>query len=441
MQRALATVARAAVALAAAALAAGCSSATAVDVTIQLGGDVAAHASELATLALHVDGDATPFDRTLDVHGKFGSGKETLQYLPGVTAGTLAFTVTLADGNGTALGRGSASTPLKAHGSIALVIPVGAELADGGGDDLAGADLSVGPDLSMPACSRITVSTLAGTGASGHMDGAGNVAQFQMLEGITVDPNGTLWLAEAANVRKVLADGTTSTFATGFSQARRIARSNVGDFDVADSTNDMLKHVTSTGTVSTDFALGGIVTVADSPTDGTSYVWDTQTSNLSTTNASNMVVTFSGSGPGFMDGAAGAAKFGNVPDLVFDASGILWVADAGNFRIRRVASDGSVTTLAGSTQGSVDGTGSAAQFNALLGITVDNATHNLYVTDGTTIRVVTPAGAVSTLVGTTSGFVDGDGCVARFGALKGITYFAGALYAVDVERVRKIVLP
>ena len=110
--------------------------------------------------------------------------------------------------------------------------------------------------------------------------------------------------------------------------------------------------------------------------------------------------------------------------------------------MRRIAADGSVTTLAGSaTQGQVDGTGAAAQFGTLNGITVDNAQHLLYVTDGSRIRRITMAGDVTTIVGTVSGFVDGNGCVAKFGALKGIVFFAGSLYAVDVERVRKIVLP
>ncbi len=50
-------------------------------------------------------------------------------------------------------------------------------------------------------------------------------------------------------------------------------------------------------------------------------------------------------------------------------------------------------------------------------------------------------GAVTTLIGPTAGFVDGSACVAKLGALEGITCFAGSLYAVDVERIRTIVLP
>jgi len=423
-------------------LVAGCSSATAVNLTIQLGGDVAARQSELATLGLHVDGDIAPFDRNVDVHGKFGSGRETLQYLPKVKSGTLDFTVTLSDEAAGPIGRGMASIPLKANGAVALTIPIGSDGSDGGAEDLAAADLSPAPDVAMPACAGIQVSTLAGTGAAGYMDGAGNVAQFQMLEGITVDASGTLYAAEATHVRKILADGTVSTFSSGtYIQARRVSRANIAaEWHVADSANDQVYRVPSTGGAPLmDLVQGGVITVTDNPGDGKSYIWDTQTCKIQTTNASNMLITYSGAGCGLMDGAAGTAQFVSVPDLIFDSAGILWVAD--QYRIRRVAGDGSVTTIAGSTQGSTDGTGTAAQFQGPLGITVDNATHNLYVTDGTTIRMVTPAGAVTTIVGTSSGFVDGTGCVAKFGALKGVAYFAGALYAVDVERVRKIVLP
>jgi hypothetical protein len=426
-------------ALAGAAIVAGCSSRTAVDLTIALGGDVAAHAAEIASMTLHVDGDAAPFDRTIDVSGKFGGGSETVQYIPQVTSGTLGFTVTILDASSTPLGIGGASVKLAAHESVSLTVPIGGptggdgDMANFGGDDM-------GPPDMTQACAAIQVSTLAGTGASGHVDGAGNLAQFQVAEGIMADAQGTLWVAEASYLRKVLADGTTSTLASGFGQAHRVSQSNVGDFFVADSGNDQLFRVTSTGTKTSAFAQGGITTVASNQTNGMNYVWDTQTANIQNYNGSALV-HFSGNGSGFADGAAATAQFANVPDMLFDSTGVLWVVDSGNFRVRKVATDGSVTSIAGSTQGHADGTGSAAQFNALGGIAIDNAQHLIYVTDGPQIRVVTQAGAVSTLVGSTAGFVDGNGCVAKFGALKGIAYFAGSLYAVDIERIRKIVLP
>ncbi|HEY2748381.1 MAG TPA: hypothetical protein VGL86_27345, partial [Polyangia bacterium] len=387
-----------------------------------------------------------PFDRTLSVAGKFGGGHETLEYLPRVTSGTLTFIVTLADGAANPLGSGTASVALAAHKSVALPLSIGAPIGDGGGgDDLstAGGDLSTSaPDMTMP-CAAIQVSTLAGTGAAGYVDGAGNIAQFDTAEGITADASGTLYVAEASHLRKVLADGTVSTLSPGFLQARRVSCNALGTCFVADSANDQIYSVTSGGTKASAIVQGGVITVATNPQQvGRAYLWDTQTANIQYQDPGMSLMLYSGSGSGFADGAAGVAKYSDVPDLVFDSAGVLWVADSGNFRVRKVLSDGSVTTLAGSaTQGSVDGTGAAAEFDTLAGITIDNAGHRLFVTDDFTVRMITQAGAVSTIVGSTSGLVDGNGCIAKLGAPKGITYFAGALYVFDVERIRKIVLP
>jgi hypothetical protein len=122
----------------------------------------------------------------------------------------------------------------------------------------------------------------------------------------------------------------------------------------------------------------------------------------------------------------------------FDAT-TMYVADTGNFRIRAVnLIDGSVTTLAGSTKGQVDGTGAAAQFS--LRVTVDpRRTSSTLPTRRDPGHPQT--GVVTTLTGTTAGFDDGTGCTAKFGELRGIAYYAGALFAVDVNRVRKVKLP
>jgi serine/threonine protein kinase, bacterial len=422
------------------ALAAGCSSGTSVDLTIQLAGDVAARAGEIASMELHVDGDAAPFARTLDVRGKFGSGRETLRYRPGVSSGTLTFNVTLRDAGGNELGSGSASTPLSSGSSVPLTVPVGAGVTVG--------DMGPPPDL-VPPCTGITVSTLAGTGIPGYTDGPGNMAQFQLAKGITADAQGTLYVAEAKHVRKVLADGTTSTLSSGVSGGTqflglsRIAHT-FGDFWVIDVTNDTLFRISGTQT-SVVLLSGALNAVGANPTNSKIYTADTQTCDLDVVNFSTtMLDHFSGvtATCGSMDGTAATAQFSTPrADLVFDATGKMYVADLGNLRIRAVAADGSVTTLAGSTQGHTDAVGAAAQFDNPTGIAVDNQRQMLYVADNTTIRAVTFAGGVTTLVGSVSGFVDGNGCVARFGKLDGIVYFAGALYAVDIERIRKIVLP
>ncbi|MBX3252455.1 MAG: hypothetical protein KF901_35100, partial [Myxococcales bacterium] len=92
------------------------------------------------------------------------------------------------------------------------------------------------------------------------------------------------------------------------------------------------------------------------------------------------------------------------------------------------------------TAGHVDGTGAAARFEGPHAFALDQTTHLIYVADGATIRVVTPAGAVSTLVGSSAAYADGDGCTAKFINVKGIAKFANELYVLDVNRIRKIVM-
>tara|TARA_B110001454_G_scaffold113839_1_gene106621 strand:- start:172 stop:954 length:783 start_codon:yes stop_codon:yes gene_type:complete len=134
----------------------------------------------------------------------------------------------------------------------------------------------------------------------------------------------------------------------------------------------------------------------------------------------------------------------NKPSGVTVAGTNLYVADTNNHTIRKIViANGTVTTLAGSSGniGSEDGTGTSAKFNYPYGITTDGT--NLYVADKSNNRIrkiVIDNGTVTTLAGSSSGFLDGTGTEAKFNTPKGITTDGANLYVVDKDnnKIRKI---
>ena len=109
------------------------------------------------------------------------------------------------------------------------------------------------------------------------------------------------------------------------------------------------------------------------------------------------------SGCGFADGQGTAARFSNASGLVVHpVTGVVYIADSDNFRIRTCTATGLVATLAGSgTIGNVDGAASTATFNGPFGIVMDSANQYIYVTcksGGTLRQVDVTAGFTTTLV-------------------------------------------
>ncbi len=141
-----------------------------------------------------------------------------------------------------------------------------------------------------------------------------------------------------------------------------------------------------------------------------------------------VVTTFAGvSGtPGFANGTGSAARFINPAGVVADAAGNVYVGDY--LSVRKITPAGVVTTLAGGTAGTADGTGPAAQFSSLSGLAIDG-NGNIYAVDyvgsGASIRKITPAGAVSTLFANLNSFNE-------FGAIASDQ--AGNLYTIWGDR-------
>ena len=147
---------------------------------------------------------------------------------------------------------------------------------------------------------------------------------------------------------------------------------------------------------------------------------------------------------GSSDGTGTAARFFDPADLAVDSSGNVYVADTNNQTIRKISPDGVVTTLAGlaGVSGTADGTGSAARFHHPMGLTVESS-GQIYVADGEgrTIRVVTAGGAVTTVAGQSgiSGYADGSAAAALFGYPIDVAVdSARNLYVSDSTMIRKI---
>jgi len=135
------------------------------------------------------------------------------------------------------------------------------------------------------------------------------------------------------------------------------------------------------------------------------------------------------------------AEFLNPNAILFDKQGNMYVADNGNYCIRKITAAGIVSRFTGmGTHGMADGAAGTAQFHYITDMVIDKD-GNLLLCDGDRIRKVTPTGEVSTIAGSSTGYSDGDGSTAQFNYPAGLAIDAeGDLYVADAmnNRIRKI---
>ncbi len=148
---------------------------------------------------------------------------------------------------------------------------------------------------------------------------------------------------------------------------------------------------------------------------GVVYVADSDNHRIRAVTSSGLVSTLAGSGGAtWADGTGATASFKGPNGIAtYSGSGIIYIADTYNYRIRKLTLSGATTTFAGSGDASwADGQGASASFYFPIGLTVDSA-GVVYVADQSNhrIRKITPLGAVATLAGTgsTTPFSDGVG--------------------------------
>lgn len=257
------------------------------------------------------------------------------------------------------------------------------------------------------------VTTIAGTGALGSVNGVATSSTFRYPDGAVVASDGTIYISDQSNhkIRKFTTDGMVSNFVgtntagyvdgngtnARFNYPAAMAIDTQDNLYVADWGNHCIRKITPTGDVTTYAGIGGVsgdldgnTTIAkfNGPTGlcldnfGNVYVADYSNHKIRKIDVLGNVITFVGTGiAGNVDGNASNATL-NLPAVVaFDGIENFYVTDSGNRKVRKIDAQGNVTTFAGTGEGgAVDGVASVASFRALTGIIAKNETE-FYVTD------------------------------------------------------------
>jgi uncharacterized protein (TIGR03437 family) len=325
-----------------------------------------------------------------------------------------------------------------------------------------------------------TITTAAGNGTAGFSGdgGAANGAQLDGPFSAVLDSAGNLYIADQFNnrIRKVATDGSISTVVgngtggyTGdggsptsatLSDPQSVAVDSSGNIYIADTNNNVVRKVSG----------GKIATVVGSVNSGPGYSGDGGQGNVAqlfhpsalaldsagnlfiadTSNdvirkfnpASGIITTVAGLGSaGFAGdgGLAARAQFDNPSGLAFDSSGNLLIADTTNNRIRMMATNLTMSTIAGSSSGGFAGDGGAAnkaRLNSPKGVGLD-AAGNIFIADtfNNRIRVVATNGTIFTVAGNGTPGASGDGgpaAAAEFRFPSGVAVnAAGNVFVVD----------
>ena len=252
-------------------------------------------------------------------------------------------------------------------------------------------------------------------------------------------PKFTISTIAGIGVHGFTGDGGPAT-AANLAFPATITFDSAGNMYIADSSNSRVRKVDTNGIITTfagtgDFGDFGDTNVATKAAmnrpyglaidkAGNMYIADAYNDAIRKVAASGSIMsTFAGTMQGFGGDGGGAtgALLDTPTALVLDAAGNLYIADTGNNRIRKVGTDGNINTFAGTGNANSNGDGGPATSAALNdpeGLAIDRA-GNIYVADTASHRVrkITPDGTITTVAGNGSGGFQGDGGLATQASL------------------------
>ncbi len=344
--------------------------------------------------------------------------------------------------------------------------------------------------LAVIAVGTEQISTYAGTGFSGFGADGGSATSTAMTTPIhtAMDASGNIYYSDYTNnrVRKISTSGIVTTVAgngtPGYSgdgtpattaaihNPAGIAIDASGNLFITDYLGYEIRKVNTSGIISTVAGTGaagygadGIAATSSAinhcwgvTTDATGNVYFSDRYNhvIRKVNTAGIISTIAGTGTlGYSGdgGPATAAKLDEPLDLLFDQSGNLLFTEGANNIVRKIAPDGTISTLAGNGTAGFGGDGSPAtsatvEFNVPVGICLD-AAGNIYISDYSNNRVrriSASTSIISTIAGTGAAGYNGDGIAPTTATLKnpqGVAiYGTNDLYICDANnyRIRKI---
>ncbi|CAL9466434.1 RICIN domain-containing protein [Streptomyces sp. enrichment culture] len=312
--------------------------------------------------------------------------------------------------------------------------------------------MSTAPAATYDENSVPPISTVAGTGIAGFKgDGeAAATAQLNRPYGIVVDSTGTLYFSDFQNhrIRKITTDGKISTVAgtgvAGFggdggpavsaqlNWPRELALDSEGALYVADGNNHRVRKITPDGKITTVAGAGvagfsgdgGPATAArlnvpmGVAVDGTGtlYVTEYHNNRVRKITTDGKISTVAGNGAAAFGGDGGpavSAQLNRPHAVVVDGAGVLYIADGENHRVRKVGADGKISTVAGTGAAGFSGDGgpaTSAQLYLPVGLVLDSA-GNLYISEfrNHRIRKMTTDGKIGSVAGTGAAGFGGDG--------------------------------